>query len=426
MIAVRAEHLSKSYRIYPKPSARLQELISLNRLVRHQDFWALDDVSFEVKQGTTMGIIGVNGSGKSTLLQLIAGILQPSRGAISTTGRISALLELGSGFNPEFTGRENVYINGALLGLSRTDIEARMASIERFAEIGQFFDQPVKTYSSGMFVRLAFSVAINVDPDILVVDEALAVGDTIFQHRCMNKITDLKKSGKTIFVVSHDNSAIKRLCDEVILLDAGKMLAKGSADTMVHKYVELTYARERQYASLPPPSPELANTSGVRRPTDNSESVVYGIPNVDHRYGDKRAQILGIEIYGDEGVPKTSFSPTERMHVRISGEFRERVEQPIIGFILRDRLGIDVTATNTEFEEAPIGPVNPGEVRTAHFEVQLPHLRQGNYSIAPAIADGTASRHVVCDWVDNAVAFTVDSSELIHGMMRFDISVKVQ
>ncbi|HEX9137548.1 MAG TPA: ABC transporter ATP-binding protein, partial [Nitrospirota bacterium] len=243
MIAVQAEHLSKSYRIYSKPAARLQELLSFNRLNRHKDFWAVEDVSFEVEQGKTVGIIGVNGSGKSTLLQLIAGILQPSRGAVSTQGRVSALLELGSGFNPEFSGRENVFINGALLGLSRAEIESRLGSIEHFAEIGEFFEQPVKTYSSGMFVRLAFAVAINVDPDILIIDEALAVGDGIFQHRCMHKILQLKKEGKTIFFVSHDNSAIKRLCDEVILLDGGRKVASGDPDSMVQKYLELMYAR---------------------------------------------------------------------------------------------------------------------------------------------------------------------------------------
>ena len=426
MIAVRAEHLSKSYRIYPKPSARLQELLTFNRMTRHKDFWALDDVSFEVKRGTTTGIIGVNGSGKSTLLQLIAGILQPTRGTVVAQGRISALLELGSGFNPEFTGRENVYINGALLGLSRGSVESRMPAIERFAEIGEFFDQPVKTYSSGMFVRLAFAVAINVDPDILVIDEALAVGDTMFQHRCMHKISEMKKQDRTILLVSHDNSAIKKLCDEVILLDGGHLLAVGNSEAMVHKYVELTYARERQYSRDTSTRGNGGGAEMAEAPNASLDSAVHTIPNVDHRYGDGRAEILGIEMCGEEGIPKRSFSPTERIVVTISAKFKAPVEQPIIGFILRDRLGIDVTATNTDFEETPIGPMAPGAVRTADFEVQLPHLRQGSYSISPAVADGTATRHTVCDWIDNAMVFSVESAELIHGMMRFEISAKVR
>jgi lipopolysaccharide transport system ATP-binding protein len=425
MIAVRAEHLSKSYRIYSKPSARLQELLTLNRLVRHRDFWAVEDVSFEVEQGRTLGIIGVNGSGKSTLLQLIAGILQPSHGSVSTQGRISALLELGSGFNPEFTGRENVFINGALLGLSHGEIVSRLASIERFAEIRDFFDQPVKTYSSGMFVRLAFAVAINVEPDILIVDEVLSVGDAIFQHRCMHKILELKKQGKTIFLVSHDTSAIKKLCDEVILVDAGKMLAMGHPDAMVQRYLELTYAREKQYAA--------ESKSGAIEEAEEpknffdipADTVVTTIPNIDHRFGDGRAELLGIEIYGEEGIPKKMFSPAERMRVRISAEFKTSLRQPIIGFIIRDRLGIDLTATNTDYEETPLGPVSSGEVRTVDFEIQLPHLRQGNYSVSPAVADGTATRHTMCDWIDNAVVFTVEAGELIHGLMRFDVSVKI-
>jgi lipopolysaccharide transport system ATP-binding protein len=425
MIAVRAEHLSKSYRIYSKPSARLQELLTLNRLVRHRDFWAVQDVSFEVAQGRTLGIIGVNGSGKSTLLQLIAGILQPSQGSVSAQGRISALLELGSGFNPEFTGRENVFINGALLGLSHGEIVSRLASIERFAEIRDFFDQPVKTYSSGMFVRLAFAVAINVEPDILIVDEVLSVGDAIFQHRCMHKILELKKQGKTIFLVSHDTSAIKKLCDEVILVDAGKMLAMGHPDAMVQRYLELTYAREKQYAA--------ESKSGAIEEAEEpknffdipADTVVSTIPNIDHRFGDGRAELLGIEIYGEEGIPKKMFSPAERMRVRISAEFKTSLRQPIIGFIIRDRLVIDLTATNTDYEETPLGPVSSGEVRTVDFEIQLPHLRQGNYSVSPAVADGTATRHTMCDWIDNAVVFTVEAGELIHGLMRFDVSVKI-
>lgn len=425
MIVIRAEHLSKSYRIYSKPSARLQELLMFNRISRHRDFWAVDDVSLEVDQGTTLGIIGVNGSGKSTLLQLIAGILQPSRGTVAAQGRISALLELGSGFNLEFTGRENVFINGTLLGLSRSGIESRLAAIRRFAEIGEFFDQPVKTYSSGMFVRLAFAVAINVDPEILIIDEALAVGDAIFQHRCMHKITELKKQGKTILIVSHDNSAIKKLCDKVVLLDAGKMVDTGNPDLMVQKYLELMYAREERYAreSKSRPSHEPAE---ARNFFDiPAETAVSTIPNIDHRFGDGRAELMGIEIYGEEGVPKNSFAPSEHMRVRISARFRKDLEHPMIGFVLRDRLGIDLTATNTEYDESPLGPVKAGEIRTVDFDVELPHLRQGNYSISPAVADGSAFRHTMCDWIDNAMVFSVESGELIHGLMRFKVSAQV-
>lgn len=249
-VAIKVENLSKCYQIYDEPRDRLKQFI-LPRLQRmagsdpkqyYREFWALRNVSFEVKKGETVGIVGRNGSGKSTLLQMICGTLNPTSGGITTHGRVAALLELGSGFNPEFTGRENVYLNGAVLGLSQHEIDARFADIVAFADIGDFVDQPVKTYSSGMMVRLAFAVAINVNPDILIVDEALSVGDELFQRKCFSRIEAIRKAGATILFVSHSGGTVVELCDRAVMLDAGELLATGKPKQIVGRYQKLLYA----------------------------------------------------------------------------------------------------------------------------------------------------------------------------------------
>src|SRR5947207_6629071 len=275
--AVEFQGVSKSYAIYAAPGDRLKELLSLNRLKRHRDFWALHDVSFEVARGETFCIVGENGSGKSTLLQMVAGILQPTSGTISVTGRVSALLELGSGFNPEFSGRDNVYLNGAILGLSTKQIDQRFREIEEFAEIGDFIHQPVKTYSTGMVVRLAFAVAINVDPEILLVDEALAVGDIYFRQRCMRKVHELRARGVTILFVSHSTGDVKAIADRVMWLDRGRVMDIGEPELVISKYLAAMVEKDSAYLNLKKPAvkPVTAATT--------APEIATRIPNVDHR-----------------------------------------------------------------------------------------------------------------------------------------------
>lgn len=249
-VAIRVSNLSKCFQIYAKPSDRLLQMLARSFKRFYREFWALKDVSFEVKKGETVGIVGRNGSGKSTLLQLICGTLNPSGGNIQISGRIAALLELGSGFNPEFTGRENVYMNAAVLGLTEKEIDARYAEIEAFADIGQFIDQPVKTYSSGMSVRLAFAVAINSDPEVLVIDEALSVGDELFQRKCFARIEAIKKNGTTILFVSHSGAAVIGLCDRAILVDSGELLGSGEPKAIIGQYQKLLYAPGDKQASI--------------------------------------------------------------------------------------------------------------------------------------------------------------------------------
>jgi ABC-type polysaccharide/polyol phosphate transport system ATPase subunit len=247
MIAISVNNLGKKFKLYNSPMGRFLEYLSLGKITRHTDFWALKDISFEIPVGTTLGILGQNGSGKSTLLSILAGVLEQSAGSFMVKGKVSAILELGSGFHPEFSGRDNVYMYGSIMGLSRQEIEARFDEIVRFSELGDFIEQPLRTYSSGMIVRLAFSVAVNVDADILIVDEALAVGDAIFQHRCFRKIRDMQAAGKTILYVGHDTEAVRNLCTEALLLDGGRIVERGDPNYVVNKYYALIADRERAY-----------------------------------------------------------------------------------------------------------------------------------------------------------------------------------
>lgn len=247
MNAITVRNLGKKFKLFNSPGGRFLEYLSMGRATRHTDFWALQDITFEIPQGTTLGIVGQNGSGKSTLLSILAGVLEPSAGTFAINGKVSAILELGSGFHPEFSGRDNVYMYGSIMGLSKEDVDARFAEIVRFSELGDFIDQPLRTYSSGMIVRLAFSVAVNVNADILIVDEALAVGDAIFQHRCFRKIREMQEAGKTILYVGHDTEAVRNLCTSALLLDGGRIIERGDPNTVVNKYYALIAERERTY-----------------------------------------------------------------------------------------------------------------------------------------------------------------------------------
>ena len=268
--------------MYKAPGDRFKELLTLNRLKRHKDFWALHDVTFEVARGETFCIVGENGSGKSTTLQLVGGILQPSSGTVTVNGRVSALLELGAGFNPEFSGRDNVYLNGSILGLTTKQIDQRYRDIESFAEIGEFIDQPVKTYSSGMVVRLAFAVAINVDPEILLVDEALAVGDIYFRQRCMRKVHELRSRGVTIMFVSHAVSDVKAIGDRVLWLEQGRLVELGKPDKVIARYLAAMTQKDSSYRIHKAASPAPRTARGAIR----APEVVETIPNIDHRHGD--------------------------------------------------------------------------------------------------------------------------------------------
>ena len=422
MNAVEFQGVSKSYAIYDAPGDRLKELLSLNRLKRHQDFWALHDVSFEVKRGETFCIVGENGSGKSTLLQMVAGILHPTSGTVGIHGRVSALLELGAGFNPEFSGRDNVYLNGSILGLTTRQIDARYKDIAAFAEIGDFIDQPVKTYSSGMVVRLAFAVAINVDPEILLVDEALAVGDIYFRQRCMRKVHELRQRGITILFVSHAVSDVKAIGDRVLWLDHGRMIDVGEPDRVISKYLAAMTEKDSTYLLLKSAAdPQLRRGGPMQAP-----EIVETIPNIDHRFGDARAQVIGIAVLDEQGRTVSILEPSSRILVRISVRATAGVALPIVGFMLRNQLGMDFSGTNTAREGYELAPLQAGDIITVDFYLDLPELYPASFSFSPAIADGTLLGYQMCDWIDNAITLQMGRSEAqIYGYMHLPCRVEV-
>ena len=406
--ALRVEGVSKQYRIYARPADRLKETLTRGRWKTHREFWALHDISFEVEQGTTFGIVGPNGSGKSTLLQIVAGTLEPTHGSVHHTGRVAALLELGAGFNPEFTGIENVFMGASLMGFSRAQTEEMLPEIERFAEIGDFIYQPVKTYSSGMYVRLAFATAINSMPQILVVDEALAVGDAVFQHRCMRRLREMQESGMTILFVSHDPSAIRALCSRAVLLHAGRMETIGKPTEVLNQYQKLIMAREEAYEAgqaAPNEDEDITAAIGKSAPL----SCVY-------RHGDGSAEVLSAELFNAGHQPVELVESGEALLLRLRVRFNAEAEDPVCGFVLRNRHGIHLYGTNTEVQQADFGSVQRGQVFEVTFAFDC-WLAPDSYSVTVAVH---SSDGVSFDWCDEVLFFRVMSAVAIEGVANLN------
>jgi ABC-type polysaccharide/polyol phosphate transport system ATPase subunit len=390
----------------------------------HDEFWALHGVTFRVPAGTTTGVIGMNGSGKSTLLQVIAGILQPTTGTVAIEGRVASLLELGAGFNPDFTGRDNVVMNGAIMGFTAEDMKRRLPGIEQFAEIGEFIDQPVKTYSSGMFVRLAFAAAIHIDPDILLIDEALAVGDTMFQHRCMRKIREFQARGRTILFVSHDINAVKSICSQAVFLDGGRVAAIGDADHVTGRYHAHVAMLESGRVDPPPALPErpAAPAPRVRFRADPGFADRVSL----FRHGAGQARVRNVELLdvGEHHVSAASFD--QEVVLRIHVEFVDDVEYCILGFFFRDRTGTDLIGTNTHEEGKHLLSRRAGDTLVVDFRQRVP-LARGTYSVTVGIGhDRNAPGYL--DWVDNALVFEVlppASGKLIHSKVWLPAEIEI-
>lgn len=418
MSLISFQGVSKSYPIYRRPSDRLKELLTFNRRRFHEDFWALRNLTFEIDRGETFCIVGENGSGKSTLLQIVAGILAPTTGQAQVTGRVSALLELGSGFNPEFSGKDNVYLNAAILGFSRAEVDRIYGRIEEFAEIGDFIHQPVKTYSSGMVVRLAFAVAIHVEPEILIVDEALAVGDIYFRQRCLRKVHELRNRGITILFVSHSAGDVKALGDRTMWLDHGRIRELGETDKVVAHYLAAMVAKDSAYLELAPPAVR-AEGGAILAP-----EVVTTIPNIDHRYGDGRAEVLGIAVSDRLGKPVPLLRPGEETVIRISVRALDNLALPNVGFVMRNHLGIDFAGTNTTREGFDLPPMRSGDIYTVDFRTLIPDLYPSEFSFSPAIADGTLVSYHMCDWIDNAITLQMGHTDSpVYGYIHLPCKV---
>lgn len=376
-IAIKVDHVSKMYKLYDKPSDRLKESLGLTRKKKYHEHWALNDVSFEVKKGETVGIIGTNGSGKSTILKIITGVLNPTAGEVVIDGRISALLELGAGFNMEYTGIENVYLNGMMIGFSREEIDQRLDDILKFADIGDFVNQPCKTYSSGMFVRLAFAVAINIDPEILIVDEALSVGDVFFQAKCYKKFEEFKEQGKTIIFVSHDLSSISKYCDRVVLLNKGDKMSEGAPKEMINLYkrVLLNQTVSGQDGKVLQENEEQGSTE-----TKLWKSHYKINPGVDE-YGTGEAEIIDFAIIDEHGSYTNCIEKGTSFAIKSKVLFNQEIQNPIFTLTFKNIQGTAVTGTNTMYEKVDVGTVHPGEVYVATFEQNM-DMQGGDYLLS--------------------------------------------
>lgn len=375
--AIRVQDVSKMYKLYNSNKDRIVDAFNLSKKPRYREHYALKNLSFDVKRGETVGIIGTNGAGKSTILKIITGVLNATSGGVDIDGRISALLELGAGFNQEYTGVDNVYLNGTMMGYTREEIDAKMDDILKFADIGDFVYQPVKTYSSGMFVRLAFAVAINIDPEILIVDEALSVGDVFFQNKCYKKFDDFKKLGKTILFVSHDLGSISKYCDRVILLDHGQKLEEGTPRDMIDIYKKLMTGTDAATALKSKSDASDDNDSKAKHKsiTDVDDDSLWRShfsinPNINE-YGSKKAEIIDFAIVDKDGLLTDSIIKGEEFTIKSKVRFNEDISDPIFTYTFKNVKGVDITGTNTMFEKVYIEKARAGEEYVASFTQKM-------------------------------------------------------
>lgn len=405
--AISIRNLSKKYRLFNTPKERLFEALHPFRKTWHREHWALREVSFDIKRGETLGIVGRNGAGKSTLLQVIAGVTTPTEGEVTVRGRVSALLELGSGFNPEFTGRQNAIFQAQLMGFGREEIDRRLPAIEEFADIGEFFDQPVKTYSSGMFVRVAFAAAINVDPDILIVDEALAVGDAKFQHKCFLKFLDFKARGSTIIIVTHAVNYVTAHCDRAVLLEKGRTVISGDVKKVTDRYLELLFGGSqnrvadelgKQHPAIVMPPAQVDNdffeSTDARDRCSDRPSYNKG----EYRLGDKAAEIIDylIEVDGERDV--SALTAGSKINIYLKALFHRYVDQPMIGFAIRSVDGVVLYGTNTFMQSIVMDAAEYDEIRVVSFQFYAT-MYPGDYFLDLGVCeiDGSTPGHVFDD-----------------------------
>ncbi len=420
-IAIAVDHISKVYKLYDKPMDRMVEALGLTKKKKYREHFALSDVSFQVKKGECVGIIGTNGSGKSTILKIITGVLNPTGGTLTVNGRIQALLELGAGFNMEYTGIENIYLNGTMNGFTEQEIESRMQDILDFADIGDYVKQPVKTYSSGMFVRLAFSVAINIDPEILIVDEALSVGDVFFQAKCYHKFEEFKKMGKTIIFVSHDLSSVSKYCDRVVLLNQGVKLGEGSPKEMIDDYKRVLVG---QYEL-----PESKSESSLLNDEQIQVAVQKKAAKQDTskllEYGTKEAVIEQFYMTDDRGTESKSIIKGSEFTIHMKVRFMADLPAPIFAFSIKTVKGTEITGTNTMFEKAFLESVKAGAVKDITFTQKM-SLQGGEYLLSFGVTGYDGNDFQVYHRLYDALDLTVISDKNTVGFYDMDSKVMVK
>lgn len=394
--AIRAENLSKAYKIYRRPIDRLLELVLPGR-PRHSEFWAVKNAYLEVPRGSTVGIIGENGAGKSTLLKLLTGITTPTTGEVHVEGRVASLLELGAGFHPEFSGRENIYLNCSILGMTDEEIDARYETIVSFSELGDFIERPVKTYSSGMYVRLGFAVAASVDPDIMIIDEALSVGDEHFKGKCTNRLNELREAGKTVVFVSHDMGAVKAMCQQVVLMDQGEILAQGTAEKVADQYLKRAHARGNE------------RLSALDRGTSEYP-----------RWGSGEVEVTRVEMVGADGQPSHVFRTNERFAVRLHYRVQRPCPQPVFGVGLYRSDGTYVNGSNHAWREKPLvlEGLEPGEEGLVEMACERLPLLRGQYYLTTFLYDHSKAAPTAVDHREHVLTFEVLDADIHqHGML---------
>lgn len=432
--AIHVSDVTKVYRLYEKPIDRLKESMSISHKNYHKDFYALNRLSFQVKKGETVGIIGTNGSGKSTILKIITGVLTPTSGQVEVAGKISALLELGAGFNMDYTGIENIYMNGTMMGYTKKEMDAKLQDILDFAEIGEFVHQPVKTYSSGMFVRLAFALAINVDPEILIVDEALSVGDVFFQAKCYRRMEEIRRNGTTILMVTHDMGSIIKYCDKAVLLNKGELISEGEPGRMVDLYKKILAG---QLDSLKEETGEGHDKAADLSAAEDVSQKALGkgegqlmkdqlTINPDRtEYGDGRAEIYDLGLFDERGSITNLLLKGELFTIKECIRFHAGIEAPIFTYTIRDKKGTDLTGTNTMFEAADIKPAEPGDEYSVEFTQKMT-LQGGEYLLGISCTGFERGEHVVYHRLYNVTNITVISNKNTVGVYDMESQVRAK
>ena len=434
-IAISVMDVSKIYRLYDKPIDRLKEALSPTHKKYHKEFFALDKLSFNVEKGSTVGIIGTNGSGKSTILKIITGVLNPSTGSVKVDGNISALLELGAGFNSDYTGIENIYMNGTMMGFSREEMEKKLPEILEFADIGDFVYQPVKTYSSGMFVRLAFALAINVEPEILIVDEALSVGDVFFQSKCYAKMEEIRKKGTTILMVTHDMGSIIKYCDKVVLLNKGKFLAEGSARDMVDLYKKILAGQfdETGMELSDFNSGVVEDLANIKRSKEDTfmkttnelmKAKMTINPSLTE-YGDGRAGIVDFGIVDAKGSISNLLMKGEYFYIKEKIRFNSKIKSPIFTYTIKDKKGTELSGTNTMLEAAKVEEVDEGDIYEVSFKQKMT-LQGGEYLLSMSCTGFEEGDLQVYHRLYDVASITVISNKNTVGIFDMESEVEIK
>ena len=426
MYSIRVKDVTKVYRLYDKPIDRLKEAMSVRKKSYHKDFFALNSISFDVEKGQTVGIIGTNGSGKSTILKIITGVLTPTSGQVEITGNVSALLELGAGFNMDYTGIENIYMNGTMLGFSKAEMDKKLPEILEFADIGDFVHQPVKTYSSGMFVRLAFALAINVDPEILIVDEALSVGDVFFQAKCFRKIDEIRQKGTTVLMVTHDMGSIMKYCDKVVLLNKGNYIAQGKPGEMVDLYKKILANQfDESEDSIDMRTDKSVNDVSLEEKANLYSNICWkeklGNNSKILEYGDKNVEIIDYGIFDHNGELTNIISKNEKFSIKMRVRFNKSSNDPIFAYTIKDKHGNEITGTNTFLEECEKIESKPGLLYEICFE-QKAMMQGGEYLISFGCTEFVRDELQVYHRLYDATYLTVLSQRNTIGY--FDINSK--